>query len=440
MTTSRRSNVERADVVALDKRYVWHPYTQMSKYAAPENDPFVVDHAAGPYLFDRDGKRYIDANSSWWVAVLGHNHPRLVRALADQAATLCHASLAGVTHAPAALLAERLAAVAPRGLEHVFFSDDGSTAIEAALKMALGYHRQRGAERTLFVALGDAFHGETLGVTALGGVELFRRPFEAVLMKVAHVRPPAATEGADGAAAAELRAFFEERGADVAAMVVEPLLQGASGMNPYPAWYLRLARELCDRSGALLVSDEVFTGYGRVGAMWACSLAGVVPDIVCTAKGFSGGMLPMAATLANDRVFDAFLGAPERAFFYGHSFTGNPLGARVALEVLDVFEDEGVLAGIPERARRIAQSFERLTAIAGVSRPRSIGMVGAVNVSESAAYLGGAGWRVHTEARARGLYLRPLGDVVYIAPPVNIPLDALDELLSGVEASLRAAL
>jgi adenosylmethionine-8-amino-7-oxononanoate aminotransferase len=211
-------------------------------------------------------------------------------------------------------------------------------------------------------------------------------------------------------------------------------------MRLYPPWYLALARRACDEAGALLIVDEVFTGYGRTGTFWAVEAAGVSPDLLCTAKAFSGGLLPMAATLVSDRVFDAFLGAPERAFFYGHSFCGNPLGARVALEVLDVYAEEAVMEGVPERARRIAAAFERIGRISGTKDARSLGMIGAVDLAQDAGYLGRTGWRVHEEARRRGAYVRPLGDVVYVAPPINTPLDALDELLGIVEDSVARAL
>lgn len=429
---------DRATIVALDKRYVWHPYTPMGRYI-DEVDPFVVARASGPYLFDADGRRYVDANSSWWVASLGHGHPRLVRALTEQASVLGHTSLAGVTHEMAAKLAARLVEVAPAGLSRVFYSDDGSTALEAAIKMALGYHRNRGDRRQRFLSLGGAFHGETLGVTALSGVDLFRKSFADVLMRVDFVPPPAADEDERGPAVLALEAAMEQA-SDVAAFVVEPLVQGVRGMRFYPAWYLHKLREVCTRTGALLIVDEVFTGYGRTGTFWASDAAGVTPDILCTAKGFSGGLLPMAATVVTDEVFEAFLGAPERAFYYGHSFCGNPLGSRVALEVLDIFRDEAVIEGIAERAAMIDTRFKKIGAIAGTTNARALGMIGAIDVAQEADYLGRTGWRIHEEARKRGAYLRPLGDVVYVAPPINIPIDALDELLTIVEESLRAAL
>jgi adenosylmethionine-8-amino-7-oxononanoate aminotransferase len=411
----------------------------MRRYIA-ETDPLVVARAEGPRLFDVDGRAYLDANSSWWVAALGHCHPRIVAALRDQAGVLAHASLAGVTHELAANLAAALASHAPRGLERVFFSDDGSTALEVALKMVLGFHRAHGApERTRFVSLRGAFHGETLGVTALGGVELFRQAFASVLMDVWFIPVPAEDEAEDGPAALAARELFERHGAEIAGVVIEPMVQGATGMRIYPAWFVRLLRELSSAHGALLVDDEVFTGYGRTGPFWATAHAGVVPDIVATAKGLSGGMFPMAATLANEAVFEAFL-EPHGALYYGHSYCGNPLGARVALEVLDVYRDEGVLEGIPARAAKIADAFTALARTRGTLRPRALGMIGAIDLSPDASYQGDLGWRVYAEARRRGAYLRPLGDVVYVAPPMNIPILDLEELLAIVAASVRAVL
>lgn len=433
--------MDRERIVALDKRRVWHPYTSMDDYTE-RADPLVVARAEGARLYDADGRSYLDANSSWWVAALGHGHPRLVAALERQARVFPHVSLAGVTHAPAAELADAVCAVAPRspdraGLEHVFYSDDGSTAVEVALKLALQYWAQNGRPgRRAFVALDGGFHGETLGCTAIGGVEVFRRPFAGALAEVFHVPSPGDPSVPLEAAIEALAAVLARAQDRVAAVVVEPIVQGAAGMRLYDPAYLRAARELCDRYDLFLVADEVFAGYGRTGPMWACQHAGVVPDLLCTAKGFSGGMLPMAATLATRRVFEGFLGAPERAFFYGHSFCGNPLGAAVALEVLRVYEEEKVLAAAAPRATRIARCFEELGALPGVARTRALGMIGALDLAGDAGYLARAGWRVYEEARRRGAYLRPLGNVVYVAPPLVIPDADLDELLGIVAESV----
>jgi adenosylmethionine-8-amino-7-oxononanoate aminotransferase len=433
--------LERDRIVALDKRRVWHPYTAMDDYAA-HVDPIVVVRAEGARLFDADGRAYLDANSSWWVASLGHNHPRLVGALERQARANCHSALAGMTHPAIAELAEALCAVAPRGdrgLERVFFSDDGSTAVEVALKLAVQYWTQNGRPaRTRFAALQNDFHGETIGATAVGGVELFRRPFARVLADCTHLPSPADPRVALDDAIDALGRLFARESDAIACLVLEPIVQGAAGMVMYDAAYLRTARELCDRHDVLLVCDEVFAGYGRTGPMWACERSGIAPDLLCTAKGFSGGMLPMAATLATERVFEGFLGGRERAFYYGHSFCGNPLGAAVALEVLRVYEDERILERAQPKAARIADAFAKLGALPGVARTRSIGMIGALDLAGDAGYLADAGWRVYAEARRRGAYLRPLGNVIYVAPPLNIDDADLDALLAIVAESVAA--
>ena len=424
-------------IVELDKRRVWHPYTPMQDYRE-RVEPLVIARAEGSRLYDVDGRCYLDGNASWWTATLGHGHPRLVEVLRRQAETLCHSALAGIAHEQASELAEALCAVAPAGLEHVFFSDNGSTAVEVAMKLCLQYWAQNGRPgRQRFLALEEAFHGETLGVTALGGVEVFRRPFAGVLLNCIHVPPPREPETAARAFEA-LEQAIRENADTLAGVVLEPVVQGAAGMRIYDASYLRHARELCDRHDVFLVFDEVFTGYGRTGPMWAGAHAGVAPDLLCTAKGFSGGMLPMAATLATGRIFQGFLGDAERAFYYGHTFCGNPLGAAIAREVLRVFEEEEILERAKPKAERIARAFEAMRELPGVARTRALGMVGALDLEGDAGYLANAGWRVYDAARERGAYLRPMGNVVYVTPSVNIPDADLDALLLAVRESIAA--
>src|SRR4051812_31073758 len=425
----------REQIIALDKAHVWHPYTPMDEYIA-ETNPLVIARASGSRLFDADGRSYLDGNSSWWCAALGHNHPRLVRALQAQAERLSHTALAGMTHEPAALLAKNLVAVAPPGLEHVFFSDDGSTAVEVALKMSLQYWAQNGRpERTRFVALDGAYHGDTLGATALMGVEVFRRPFASVLIEC--LRVPAASDGYERAFAA-LEQLLERESDRIAAVVLEPMVQGAAGMRTYDAEFLRRARALTSQHDVILVLDEVFAGYGRTGPMWACDHAGIAPDILCTAKGFTGGMLPMSATLTTPRIFQGFFGGSERAFYYGHTFTGNPLGAAIALEVLRVYEEECVIERAAVKAERIRAAFAGFADLPGVLTTRSLGMIGVLELQGRQSYLERGGLRVYHEALRRGAYLRPMGNVVYITPPLNITDADLDELLGIVEGSVRS--
>jgi adenosylmethionine-8-amino-7-oxononanoate aminotransferase len=429
--------LRREDILALDKAHVWHPYTAMRVYL-DEVSPLVIARADGSRLYDADGRAYLDGNASWWTATLGHRHPRIVDALRRQLETLDHCALAGITHEHAAALASELAAIAPgRALSHVFYTDDGSTAIEAAVKMAIQHWSLRGAvKKTRFVALDAAFHGESIGATSLGGVDAFRRPFARVLFDCVHV-PWGAMHG-----------LLEREHDTIAAVVVEPMLQGAAGMRTYPASHLHELRDLCDRTGVLLVFDEVFTGYGRTGPMWAAEHAGVAPDLMCLGKAFAQ-VMPMGATLVSDRVFETFVEDRTTAFFYGHSFCGNPLGAAVAREVLAVYRDEDVLGQVAVKSPRLARAFDRVARIEGVRAVRHIGMAGAADLGdltsaseslEEAGYLGTLGWRVYAEGLKRGAYLRPLGDTVYLCPPLTITDRDLDELLAIFEESITASL
>lgn len=432
----------RDEILDLDRRYLWHPYTALDDGPPP----LVIAEARGAHLFDRDGRSFLDGNSSWWVAGLGHRHPRLVRALQQQAERMAHVCFAGITHEPAALLARDLVAVAPQGLTRVFFSDDGSTAVEAALKLAVQYHRQTGhPQKHRFVAVESAFHGETVGAASLGGVELFRRALGPLAFDVIRVPAPlaegdeATDDEAFASAFTRLDEILTSAAHEIAAVVVEPLVLAAGGMRIYPAAYLSHLRRACDAHDVLLVADEVFTGYGRTGAMWACDHAGIAPDLLCTGKTFSGGMLPMAATLAGERVFAAFRGGRERAFLHGHSFTANPLGAAVARETLAVLRDEQVIEQVQRRAPRLAAAaHEAARRVRGARHPRALGFIAALDLDESG-YLGGRGWRVYEEGLARGAYLRPLGGTVYLAPPLTISDDDLDQLCRVFVESVAAA-
>jgi adenosylmethionine-8-amino-7-oxononanoate aminotransferase len=429
--------MDRAAIVALDKAHVWHPYTPMDAWE--HTDPIVVARAQGAWLEDVDGRRYIDGNSSWYVAALGHGHPRLLRALQEQATTLAHCSLAGIAHEPASRLAEELLGTAPRGLTRVFYVDDGSTAIDAAVKICAQGWRQLGApDKTRFVALDGAFHGDTVGATSLGGVEVFRRPYSGVTFECVHAPFPeaAAYDRALGA----IESLLRDGAGTIAAVFVEPMVQGAAGMRVYSAAFLRALRSLCDAHDVWLVTDEVFSGYGRTGPMWAVEHAGIAPDIMCVGKVFSA-LVPMAAVLASDRVFQAFRGGRDRALLHGHTFCGNPIGAALAREVLAIYRDEDVLGQVARKAPVIRTAFEKLARLPGVRRVRSIGMIGAADLDDDAqGYLGGVGWRVFDQARRRGAYLRPLGSTVYVCPPLTIPEHELAQLLGIVEDSVVAAL
>lgn len=410
-------DARRADVVALDRRHVWPPYTSTDEHEGRE--PLVVVAAEGPWLVDADGRRVLDGNASWWTVPLGHGHPRLRAAARAQLDTLAHVAAGGITHAPMARLAAELAAVAPGDLERVHFSDDGSTAVEVATKIAFQYWQQNGRPRRhRFLALAGAYHGDTLGAASLAAIEEFSAVFAPLLFEV--IRPPHPDDAGGWDRVGDfVEATLRARGDEIAGVIVEPLVQGAAGMRIYPPALLARIREATRAADTFLIADEVFTGYGRTGAMWACDHAGVVPDLLCVGKGFTGGVLPMAATLATPRVYEGFRGGTDRALLHGHTFFGNPLGAAVALEVLAIFRDEGVVETARRRGRLLADAFEGLRDIPGVSRIRSLGMIAAADVGDGG-YGGRVGWRVFDAALRRGAFLRPLGDTVYLTPPLTI--------------------
>ncbi|HVH44617.1 MAG TPA: adenosylmethionine--8-amino-7-oxononanoate transaminase [Labilithrix sp.] len=425
----------RGDIVELDRARVWHPYTSIDAWEKTE--PIVVARAEGSSFWDVDGRKYLDGNSSWWVAVLGHGHPRLLRVLSEQAAVLAHCALAGIAHEPAAALAEELVAVAPRGLSRVFYTDNGSSSVEVAVKIAVQTWRQRGApKKTRFLALDGAFHGDTLGATSLGGVEVFRRPFADIVFDCIHA--PFPSPDAYERAFETLSAIIEREKDSIAAVVVEPIVQGAAGMRIYEPRYLTALRELTRKHDVLLVVDEVFAGYGRTGRMWACDHAGITPDIMCLGKAFSA-IIPMGATLVTDEVFDAFRGGKDRTLYYGHTFCGNPIGAALAREVLAIYRDEAIVEQAQAKGRQITTAFERIAGLPGVERVRSVGMIGAADLrmSGDGGYLGESGWRVYEEGKKRGAYLRPLGDTVYVCPPLNVTESDLGALLDILTESIR---
>lgn len=439
--------LDRASLLELDRAHVWHPYTPAHDDSRP---PLVVARAEGARFWDVDGRSFIDANSSWWVASLGHRHPRLVAALARQASELTHIALGGLTHEPATLLARELVETMPghddqalssdRKLSRVFYSDDGSTSVEVAIKLCAQYWAQSTrASRTRFVALSGAFHGETVGATSVGGIEAFRSVYGPLLFDVVRAPSPGDDLGWRRAIDAIVDELDRHRDT-IAAVVVEPLVQGAAGMRIYDPAYLRALREACDRADTFLVADEVFTGLGRTGTFWACEQADVVPDVLCTAKALSGALFPFAATVANERIYDGFRGGRDRAFLYGHSYCGNPLGCAIAREVLAIYREESVLDRVARIAPRVRATFESLAEeLPALSRPRSLGAIGAIDLGDQG-YLDDKGWRVYEAALERGLYLRPLGDTVYVAPPLVIDDPTLDALLDGLTQSIRAVI
>ncbi|MDX8411292.1 MAG: adenosylmethionine--8-amino-7-oxononanoate transaminase [Mariprofundaceae bacterium] len=421
---------------------LWYPYTSVN--ASGLARPMLrVEGAEGPYLIAKDGRRYIDGNGSWWVSNLGHQHPRLVAALKHQADRMCHVSLAGISHEPAEALAEALVGVAPDGLAHVFFTDDGSTAIEVAVRMALQYHQQTGHPgRNRFIALEGAFHGETVTSASLSDIPVFHQSLSCLAFDCERISSPGVNEDV---ALTELFNLLNIKGESIAALLLEPLVQGAGGMRMHSPHFLTEARRLTREHDVLLIADEVFVGYGRTGTMWACDQAGITPDILCTAKGFTGGMLPMAATLTTGEIFQAFVnreGETDRTLLYGHSYCGNPLACAVALEVLRVYREEGVIDGIAARGEILQAGIEKLATIDGVTNPRRSGLIAAVDLPpmREEGYQDPVGWQVYDEALKSGAYLRPLGNVLYFVPALNMPVDVLRELADTAAESVTKVL
>jgi adenosylmethionine-8-amino-7-oxononanoate aminotransferase len=417
-----------ADLVARSLAAVWHPCTQMKHH---ERFPLVpIARASGAWLEDFDGRRYVDGVSSWWVNLFGHAHPRIVAAIAEQAATLEHAMLAGFTHESVVALSERLSALAPGRLGHAFFASDGASATEIALKMAFHHFANRGkAGKDRFVALEGGYHGETVGALSVTDVALFRDAYAPLLRRNFRVPFPAA--GAAGAreAARLLETLFETEGESIAAIIVEPLVQGASGMRMYDAEYLRLARELCDRHEVLLVADEIMTGFGRTGTMFACEQAGIAPDLLCLSKGITGGFLPLSCVLASDAVYESFWDDDAaRGFLHSHSYTGNPLACRAALAVLDLFAEGRVIETNRAKATGFDTLAAPLAAHGAVRNWRRLGMIWAFEVASSREHFAREAFEL---ALANGALLRPIGRTVYFMPPYVTDDEAFATLVAA---------
>jgi adenosylmethionine-8-amino-7-oxononanoate aminotransferase len=416
----------------LDHSHLWHPFTQQRDWIAEE--PLMIERAEGTELIDSDGRRYLDGVSSLWCNVHGHRHPLIDEAVRAQLDQVAHSTMLGLSHPRAAELAARLVELAPPGLSRVFYSDSGSTAAEVALKMAFQYWQHRGGQhvrRRSFICLRDAYHGDTIGSVSVGGIDLFHSTFEPLLFTAHRAEPGDLDE------MARLLARHEE---ELVAVIVEPLVQGAAGMLTHPPGYLRAVRELTERHGVLLICDEVATGFGRTGTMFACERERVAPDLLCLAKGLTGGYLPLAATLATERIYEAFLGAHEeyKTFFHGHTYTGNPLACAAALASLEVFRRERTLVRLQPKIRLLGELLAELAAMPEVAEVRQRGMMVGIDLGEHDPALR-LGHRVVKEARARGVIIRPLGDVVVLMPPLSISKADLRRLVGVTAESIRAA-
>jgi adenosylmethionine-8-amino-7-oxononanoate aminotransferase len=442
-------------LAALDHRHLWHPFTQMADWIGEE--PLVIAEAEGCWLVDTQGRRYLDGVSSLWCNVHGHRHPALDAALRTQLDRVAHTTLLGLGSVPSIELARALVQVVPPGLTRVFYSDAGATAVEAALRIALQYQQLRGAGgRTRFASLVEAYHGDTLGAVGVGYSETFHRFVAGAVQPAVRLTPPHVfrwqrgldPEAALGAALDDAERTLAAHGESLAAVIVEPLVQGAAGIWTHPPAYLRALHELAHRHGALLIADEVATGFGRTGRLFACEHAGISPDLLCIAKGISGGYLPLAATLATEEVFSAFLGPYEdfRAFFHGHTYTGNALACAVALASLETFTVEHTLERLqPKIARLRARLGADIAPLPYVGDVRQQGAMVGIELVEDrttrAPYAPAAriGQRVVRAARARGVVLRPLGNVIVLMPPLAVTAAELELLLDVARDAIREA-
>lgn len=417
-------------LIAADKAHTWHPFTQMREWCAPEHEPLVLVSGKGAVLRDSEGREYIDGNSSIWTNLHGHRHPKIDAAIRAQLRRVAHTSFLGFTNPPAIQLAAELVALFPRStLSRVFFSDDGSTAIEVAAKMALQYWRQRGQpERRVFVSFRDGYHGDTLGAASLGGIELFHGRFGARGLLVEHV--------------ASMEGLGNVKAEDVAGVVIEPMIQGAAGMRLWPPGMLTDLRTWCNVHETFLILDEVMTGFGRTGRMFACEHEDVIPDFIALAKGLSGGYLPLAATLTTEDVFDGFLGEfdEQKTFYYGHSYTGNQLGCAAALANLAIFREERTLETIATKSRHLARRLRRLSKHSHVAEIRQCGFIAGIelrrdgrNAFPSDELIGA---KVCLAARKHGLLTRPIRDTIVLMPPYCITNAQLERAVSAISKAI----
>ena len=439
-----------------DLRHIWHPCAQMKDYE--QLPPMVIDRAKGAWLYDVYGKAYLDIVSSWWANLLGHTNEKINARIAAQLGRLEHVIFANFSHRLAIELAERLAMLVPEGLTKFHFNDNGSSAVEAALKMAFQYCQQTGRTgKTRFMCLSEGYHGETIGALSVGSMDLFAEMYKPMMMDNIHIEAPncyrcpyGETRDTCSCACFEhAERAFAAHGHETAAMIVEPLLQGSAGMRIYPEEYLRKLRALCDAYDVLLIADEIATGFGRTGRLFACERAGITPDLMCLSKGLTGGYMPMSITVVKEKIYDAFYAdwSEGKAFMHSHTYAGNPLGCSAALAVLDILDEENILERAEETASWLsARMAETFGAHPNVGEIRHIGLIHAVELVEDRAakrpFDGGRrlGYAIYRRALQHGLLLRPLGDVLYFNPPLNIGRDDLDTAITRMKASMDEVL
>ncbi|MGX9574246.1 adenosylmethionine--8-amino-7-oxononanoate transaminase [Mesorhizobium sp. f-mel] len=412
---------------------VWHPFTQH----ATEPVPPTIVRTEGAYVEARDGKRILDAISSWWVITHGHRHPKVMAAIRHATETLDQVIFAGLSHEPAEQLASALVDMAPAGLDWVFYSDSGSTSVEVALKMALGFHRNNGAPRSRIVVMEHSYHGDTIGTMSVGARGVFNAAYEPLLFEVDTIPFPAA--GREQETLDRFEAVTRDRRAG--ALIVEPLVLGAGGMLMYPAWVIAELKRIAERSGTLFVADEVMTGWGRTGTIFACEQAAVAPDILCTSKGLTGGSLPLAATLATDAIFRAHFSSDRtKTFFHSSSYTANPIACAAALANVGIWNDEPVAERVAALSRMQAEKIVRFSGDPRFENVRTTGTIAALDLSVgTAGYLAEVGPRLRAFFLERGLLVRPLGNVIYVLPPYCVTSGELDQLYVAVDEAAELA-
>jgi len=436
-------------------RSIWFPFTQMREFS-PE-DVLVIAEGKGTLLRDVDGRDYIDGVSSLWTNVHGHRKEQIDRAVKEQVDRLSHSTLLGLVHEPAIECAKKLLEVVPKGLTRVFYSESGSTAVEIALKMAFQYQKQAAGgnpDKTRFISFTNAYHGDTLGAVSVGGIDLFHAVYHELLFPTVKAESPYCYRCPFGASQPscqfdclkQLENLLATHASELAALIIEPLVQGAGGILVQPPGYLRRVRELCTQYGVLMIADEVAVGFGKTGTMFACQQEGVTPDIMAVGKGLSGGYLPLAATVATEEIYSGFLGRFDefKTFFHGHTYTGNPLACAAAVASLNIFTEERVVEGLAGKIKRFSQGLQPIAKLGHVGEIRQRGfMVGIELVADKKTkelYPPGAriGHRVILEARKRGLIIRPLGDVIVLMPPLCITNEEIDRLCEITLDSIRA--
>ncbi len=426
-----------AEIMARDLAHIWHPCTQMKDH---ETIPLIpVKKAKGVYLYDFDGNRYIDGISSWWVNLFGHCNAYINSKIEAQLKELEHVIFAGFTHEPIVALSERLVEITPKGLNRCFYADNGSSAIEVALKMSFHYHKNRGETRPLFVSLTNSYHGETIGALSVGDVELYKDTYKEILIRSIQAPVPKdRSQEAASSAAKALREIFLGNKNEISAFILEPLVQCAGNMHMYHPVYLRYAKELCEEFGIHFIADEIAVGFGRTGTMWGCDQAGVSPDFMCLSKGLTGGYLPLSVVMTTDEIYSAFYCDYNeyKAFLHSHSYTGNALACAAANATLDIFENEDILAKNRTKIDYIAKKLKRFENLKNVKETRQTGMIAAIEL-QGYDPKKRVGLKINQECLKRGVFLRPLGPVVYFMPPYIIEFDQIDIVLDTLYEVLK---